>query len=56
MASNSYIGRKQIKAPGAFGRQRRSKASNNEVDSNDFDDFNAAVVDVMLRKRANATL
>jgi len=51
--SNTYIGRNQIEGAGEFGIWLGSRASGNEVDGNDFEQFKAAVADVMLTKGAN---
>ena len=55
--SNSYIGRNRIEGSGALGLRLAPAApmiaSGNEVDSNDFEQFKAAVVDVMVEKGAN---
>ena len=54
--SNTYIGRNKIEGSGAFGLLLGGGASGNEVDGNDFDQFKAAVVDVMVAKGANDNL
>jgi len=55
--SSTYIGRNRIEGSGAFGLRLAPvapmTASDNEVDGNDFEQFKAAVVDVLLQKGAN---
>lgn len=55
--SNTYIGRNRIEGSGAFGLRLAPvvpmTASDNEVDGNDFEQFKAVVVDVLLQKGAN---
>jgi hypothetical protein len=55
--SNNYIGQNKIAGSGALGLQLAprapSGASGNELDGNDFEQFKAAVADVLLQKGAN---
>lgn len=54
--SNTYIGRNQIEGAGEFGIWRGRRASSNEVDGNDFEQFKAAVADVMVGEGAKENL
>jgi hypothetical protein len=60
VGSNTYIGRNRIEGSGAFGLQlvpiAPMAASGNEVEGNDFEQFKAAVVDVMVDKGANGNV
>jgi hypothetical protein len=60
VGSNNYIGRNRIEGSGAFGLQlvpaAPMTASGNEVEGNDFEQFKAAVVDVMVDKGANGNV
>jgi len=55
--SNTYIGRNRIEGSGAFGLHlvptAPMTASGNEMEGNNFEQFKAAVVDVMVDKGAN---
>ena len=51
--SGTYIGRNRIEGSGAFGLRFGGRASGNEVDGNDFEQFKAAIADVMMEKGAN---
>lgn len=53
LGCNTYIGRNEIKGVGKFGIWLGSRASSNEVDGNDFEQFKAVVADVMLNKGAS---
>ena len=53
VGSNTYVGRNKIEGAGEFGISLGRKASGNEVDGNDFEQFKAVVADVMLNKGAN---
>lgn len=53
LGSNTYVGRNKIEGAGEFGIWLGSRASSNEVDGNDFEQFKAVVADVMLNKGAN---
>jgi hypothetical protein len=58
--SNTYIGRNRIEGSGAFGLYlvptAPMTASGNEVEGNDFEQFKATVVEVMVEKGANDNL
>jgi hypothetical protein len=60
VGSNTYIGRNRIEGSGALGLQlvpiAPMTASGNEVEGNDFEQFKAAVVDVMVDKGANGNV
>jgi hypothetical protein len=60
VGSNTYIGWNKIEGSGAFGLQlvpvAPMAASGNEMDGNDFEQFKAAVVDVMVDKGANGNI
>ena len=57
VGSNTYIGRNKIEGSGALGLElvptAPMTASGNEMEGNDFEQFKAAVVDVMVDKGAN---
>ncbi len=52
-AESQPRGRNKIEGAGEFGIWLGSRASGNEVDGNDFEQFKAVVADVMLNKGAN---
>ncbi|HLA83462.1 MAG TPA: hypothetical protein VJL29_01600, partial [Thermoguttaceae bacterium] len=60
VGSNTYIGRNKIEGSGALGLElvptAPMTASGNEMEGNDFEQFKAAIVDVMVDKGANGNV